>query len=70
MYLSPVYVPSAKRKLGCDPCGLLRHRSLACDEVLHDFELDQPNFGQPLPLPVDQMVELPIQMPDLELGLD
>jgi len=44
--------------------------TLASGEILHHLKLDLLNFGQPLPLPVDQMVEFLMQVPDLELGFE
>jgi hypothetical protein len=38
-------------------------------EALHDFELNLLDFGQSLPLPIDQMVELLMQVANLKLSL-
>ena len=46
------------------------HQSLRAGEILHDFKLDLLKFGQALPLPVNQMVELLVQVPDFEFGLE
>ena len=32
--------------------------------VLHDLDLDLLDLGQPLPLPVDQVIKLPMQVSD------
>ena len=38
--------------------------------LLHLFELKLLNFGQALPLLVEQVVDLLMQMPDLEFGFE
>ena len=38
-------------------------------EVAHELDLDLLNLRQPLPLVPEQVVELLVQEPDLELGL-
>src|SRR5690348_2042503 len=39
-------------------------------QVLHHLELDLLNFGEPLPLPRDDVVDLVVQVADFKLGLE
>ncbi len=43
---------------------------VALRELLHDFNLDLLYLRQSLPLPVDQMIELLVQMPNFQFGLE
>ena len=43
--------------------------AFTCGQVFHDLKLDLLNLSEPLPLPIDQMIELLVQVPDLEFCL-
>ena len=39
-------------------------------QALHDLKLNLLDFGEPLPLPIDQVIDLLMEMPDFEFSLE
>jgi len=47
-----------------DACGWQVGYSAFVHQILHDLQLDLLDFGESLPLPRDQVIDLLVQIPD------